>query len=556
MKIVGISLKETLFQRCDSALLGAFLFVLGSVVSKFSSFVLNIYLAKKIDPELFGIGFVSIALITNLSQSLNKKCFRRVALTETSQSNKEENLRYAAFQSSINICWLSIVSTSILALVMSLIWITNPPSNIVSDYRLVKQFNISVILAAISSIIESISEPLIFNMIKKEQVFLRSVIEMFSGISKSVILVLIVIFKGSNLDILYYSIGQFIYSSIFLASALFACFRTFSWSKDFIILPRTLGEFFKFQFILENHKNILQQQILTSIQSTILQETDKILLLHLFSAKEWSDYGVISNLANIVTRVLFAPIEEIATERFKEVKLDPNHKSINYFQVQFTPLRELLFFSASIGILAICFGPPVSRNLLNLLFGPNWVRTENIQLFSTNIYILGILSMHGILETFMLSLGGINQISAYRRFCMVMYCMHVALILFFRYGGCMALLISNGVTMLLQVIYCLSFVFSLLNPVISNQGLKKTFHSLLTLLIEKGSGRIYLSFILGGLTQRYLIYQIKIHPDLKKIFQNDIWELVISSMIAISSLVVSFPSILQILKKSHTDKYK
>ncbi|KAJ1605935.1 transmembrane domain-containing protein [Cryptosporidium canis] len=54
---LGAFLKGLLFRRCDSALLGAFLFVAGSVVSKFSSFALNIYLAKKIDPELFGIGF-------------------------------------------------------------------------------------------------------------------------------------------------------------------------------------------------------------------------------------------------------------------------------------------------------------------------------------------------------------------------------------------------------------------------------------------------------------------------------------------------------------------
>ncbi|OII73386.1 uncharacterized protein cubi_02598 [Cryptosporidium ubiquitum] len=475
MKIAGISLKKALFQRCDSALVGAFLFVIGSVVSKLSSFVLNIYLAKKIDPELFGIGFVSIALITNLSQSLNKKCFRRVALSETTQLNKEENSYHIILQSSINVCWLSIALTSILSLVMSLIWMSNPPSNIVLDNRLVKQFNISVILAGISSIIESISEPLIFNLIKKEQVFLRSVIEMFSGISKSVLLIFFVIFKRSNLDILYYSIGQFIYSSVFLVSTLFACFKTSGWSKDLIILPGALGTSSKSQFFLKNHKNILKQQILTSIQSTVLQETDKILLLRLFSAKEWSDYGVISNLANIVTRVLFAPIEEIATERFREVKLDTNNsKSMNHFQVQLTPLRELLFFSTSIGILAICFGPPVSKNLLSILFGQNWVRPENIQLFSANLYILGILSIHGILETFMLSLGGMDQISAYRR----------------------------------------------------------------------------------GLTQRYLVYQIGIHPEVRKLLRNDIGELLISFLVALCSLAISLPSILRILKKSHTDKHK
>ncbi|KAH8582287.1 SAC3 GANP domain [Cryptosporidium sp. chipmunk genotype I] len=453
MKLGGILLKEALFQRCDSALFGAFFFVVGSVVSKLSSFALNIYLAKKIDPELFGIGFVSIALITNLSQSLNKKCFRRVALSESINSSKDENLCHVNLQSSINICWLSIISTCILSLILSLIWIANPPSSVFLDHGLVRQFKVSVILAGFSSIVESISEPLVFNLIKKEQVFLRSIIEILSGTSKSVLLVSIVMFKSSNLDILYYSIGQFIYSSVFLSLTFFACFKTFGQSKDIIVLPTSLGTSSKPQFFLKNHKSMLKQQIFASIQSTVLQETDKILVLHLFSAKEWSDYGVISNLANIVTRVLFAPIEEIATERFKEVKLDPNHSnSMTHLQAKLAPLRELLFFSTSIGLLAICFGPPISKSLISLLFGQNW-------------------RLHGTPD---------KQWSGYA------------------------------------------------TAAPSSQEPRKIFHSLLNLLVEKGSKRIYFAFVLGGLIQRYLVHQIGMCPEFRKFIRNDFSELLAS----------------------------
>ncbi|POM83035.1 Rft protein family protein [Cryptosporidium meleagridis] len=557
MKLGGIPLKEVLFQRCDSALLGAFLFVVGSVVSKLSSFVLNIYLAKKVNHELFGIGFVSIALITNLSQFLNKKCFRRVALSEPIGSVTEESLRRANIQSSINICWLSIVSTCFLSLILSIIWIANPPSSIILDHKLVRQFNISVILAGFSSIVESISEPLIFNLIRKEQVFLRSVIEILSGTSKSILLMFVVMFKSSNIDILYYSIGQLIHSLVFLSSTLIACFKTFGQTKEIIFLPKLLGSSSKSQFFLENHKNILKQQILVSIQSTVLQETDKILVLHLFSAKEWSDYGVISNLANIVTRVLFAPIEEISAERFKEVKLDTNHnKSLSRLQANLAPLRELLFFSTSIGFIAICFGPPISKSLVSILFGPKWAKPENIQLFSANIYTLGILSIHGILETFMLSLGANHQISAYRRFSIVMYCMHVTFVLIFRSGGCMALLISNGLVMLLQVFYYLSFIFGQISPPIPIQEPRKIFHSFLNLLVEKGSRRIYFTFLFGGLIQRCLIHQIRANPEPKKLIQSDLGELLLSSLILLCSLIISIPSIFQILKKSRTNKHK
>lgn len=555
---VGVLLKEKMFQRCDSALLGALLLVAGSVVSKLSSFGLNVYLARRVDPELFGIGFVSIALTTSLSQALNKKCFRRVALSKAADSAGEE----AHLQSCVNVCWLSVVSTAVLSLVIGVVWIAHPPSSIALDGQLTRQFRASVVLAGASSVLESLCEPLILSLIQREQVLLRSAIEVLSGTTKSLVLASVAAFKGPKLDMLYYSLGQLVYSSVLLLLTLLAWLRVrLRQPKGLALLPGSLEDRSPpprgSRFLLDVHRDLLGQHLLSSIQSTVLQETDKMLVLRLFSTKEWSDYGVMANLANTATRVVFAPIEEMAAERFRKVKFEPllrTGSTKQRLRRQLAPLRELLCLSALIGSLAVCFGPPISRSLLALVFGANRASPANARLLSANMYSLGILSVHGILETFMLSVGGADRISAYRRFCMAVHCMHVSLILLFRHSGCMALVLSNGTAMLLQTLYCLSFVLNTASPAaLSDRAPGAKLRLLPELLAKKGSARTLLCLVLGGVAQRGLVRLAEARPAAEKGLRNDVGQLLVSCLLAGFSLALSLPSLLQTLKKLHTD---
>ncbi|KAH7647241.1 conserved hypothetical multi-pass transmembrane [Cryptosporidium bovis] len=568
------SFREFFIKRKTSAVFGATILIIGNVVSKSLSFFINIYIARKIDSSLFGVGFVSIALITTLSQSLNKKCFRRVALHDVNTQRNDLKM-----QSSVNVSWLSVLSTMTLSTLLCVIWIYRPPENVLSRPELMGSYSASVILAGFSSVIESLVEPLIFDLIKKDLVFMRSFVEILSGISRSLVLLYAVRSERKNLDILYFPLGQLTYSIVYLLFTLLICTFSSSWfmgenqaegtrngnsvGRDEIssLLPKKLrdysincnnGSFYSIgkEFTLEQHSKLLRQFFLTCIQSTIFQEADKILVLSLFSSKEWSNFGIISNLANIATRVFFSPIEDIATERFKNIKFNFKSKNvIGHISTQLSPLRQLLFITTCIGVNAISFGPPISSELINIIYGPKWVNQNNILLFSANLYLLSLLSLHGIMESLLFSLGGVLQVSKYRKMSLGLFFIHIFNIFIFRDKGCIAILFSNSFTLTTQIIYCFSFIFSLIKPAFNDKNkLLQLVRSIPILFIENDSRPIYLLVIFGGIVQRLTLFFIKNLNHSKTIPNNPIFIFIVSFAIALFTSIASIPPFLKILK--------
>ncbi|KAH8738825.1 hypothetical protein FG386_002280 [Cryptosporidium ryanae] len=572
------SFNEFFIKRSTSAVFGATILITGNVVSKSLSFFINIYIARKIDSNLFGVGFVSIALITTLSQSLNKKCFRRVALHDVSTHRSDLKM-----QSSVNVSWLSVLSTMTLSTILCIIWIYRPPEKVLSRPELMSSYSTSVVLAGLSSVIESLLEPLIFNLIKKDLVFMRSFVEILSGISRSLVLLYAIRSQRKDLDILYFPLGQLTYSIVYLMFTLLICTFSSSWfigesqnrsanndhfaGRDEImrLLPKKLNDNSQNcgrsslcsigkEFTLEQHSKLLRQFFLTCIQSTLFQEADKILVLSLFSSQEWSNFGIISNLANIATRVFFSPIEDIATERFKNIKFNFKSKNlIDHLSTQLSPLRQLLFITTCIGANAISFGPPISSELINIIYGPKWVNENNVLLFSANLYLLSLLSLHGIMESLLFSLGGVLQVSKYRRMSFVLFFIHIFNILIFRNKGCIAILFSNSFTLITQIIYCFSFILSLIEPAFNNKNrIVQLVKSIPILFIESDSKPIYLLVIFGGIVQRFTLFFIKNLNYSEAIPRNPAFIFIVSLVIALSTSVASIPPFLKIIKTTHS----
>eukprot|EP00439_Symbiodinium_sp_Y106_P072298 s711_g13.t1 len=115
------------------------------ILSRAVTFLLNVLVARLASPDAYGVGYVSLQLLSNLDLFVAKEGFRKVALRAASTEAEQQNGQ----QSSANLGWLGATSGAILAGPLAFHWLRSAPHSASFSYQG------AVLLTIVASVLEA-----------------------------------------------------------------------------------------------------------------------------------------------------------------------------------------------------------------------------------------------------------------------------------------------------------------------------------------------------------------------------------------------------------------
>lgn len=408
------------------------------VLSRALTFILNVLVARLASPSAYGVGYVSLQLLSNLVLFFAKEGFRKVAL----RTSAEDDL---GLQSSANLGWMGTASAAVLAVPLATHWFRSDPSSAVG-------YQGAVLLVAFASVLEGLAEPFVVLTLAAQKFERRALGEAGAILARTIGMLL---FTLALDDVpLAFASSQMIYALVWLGWIAWP----FLWQKDSTWKPAGTKE----GLVSKHHQTLFWEFAGMVMLKLGLTEGEKILLMVLFNAQQWGVFGLVSNLGSIVLRLLFAPIEEIAYSVFSAASLDPEKPESRKAQVSL--LRALLLLQGGVGWLGLCFGPSFSETAVRILYGQEWAASEAPVVLAAYCAFLFFASLNGIFEAFMYS-----QCSpAWVRQCNF-WQVGISLVLLLvswvgQSAGPIALVLANSLAMLLRAALGCIFAYRHLQP--------------------------------------------------------------------------------------------
>lgn len=206
--------------------------------------------------------------------------------------------------------------------------------------------------------------------------------------------------------------------------------------------------------ILEHFKKVYFQLCFKHL----LTEGDKLIINSMCTVEEQGIYSLLSNYGSLVTRLLFAPIEESLRLFLARLLTTQNTKNL---KLSMDVLVNLTKFYLYLSLMIIIFGPVNSSFLLQFLIGSKWSTTSVLDTIRVYCFYLPFLSMNGIFEAFFQSVATGDQILKHSYFMMafsgifLVNCWALIEKLDLSING---LILSNIINMILRILYCVLFI--------------------------------------------------------------------------------------------------
>lgn len=452
---------------------GATFLMMGQLFSKMVTFVLNNILVRFLSPRIFGItAFLEFIVGTVLF-------FSREAIRLSTQriSDEHDNEKEDHEANPLQVC----VNFSHVPL-----WIGAPLSvallgwqyrNINEYFVTLPFFQLSVFSIWLSIILELLSEPFFIVNQYLLNYGTRSKFESLAVTSNCLVnfIVIYAYERGwiltsymdhserfrEGIAILAFALGKLAYSTTLLICYYYDYLMNLKSVRPFNLrltkIKTSSDEKFSFYFkndILEHFKKVYFQLCFKHL----LTEGDKLIINTFCTVEEQGIYSLLSNYGSLITRLLFAPIEE--SLRLFLARLLSKKSSKNLL-LSMEVLVNLTKFYLYLSLMIIIFGPNNSSFLLQFLIGSKW--STNTVLHTIRVYCVYIpfLSFNGIFEAFFSSVATGDQILRHSYFMMV--CSFIFLInsyIFIQYLGLSinGLIISNIINMSLRIAYSFTFI--------------------------------------------------------------------------------------------------
>lgn len=202
----------------------------------------------------------------------------------------------------------------------------------------------------------------------------------------------------------------------------------------------------------------------------LLTEGDKLIINSLCTVEEQGIYSLLSNYGSLVTRLLFAPIEE--SLRLFLARLLTNQRSKN-LKLSMDVLINLTRFYLYLSLMIMVFGPTNSSFLLQFLIGSKWSTTSVLDTIRVYCFYLPFLSLNGIFEAFFQSVATGDQILKHSYFMMIfsgIFLLTSWILIDFLKLSINGLIISNIFNMTLRIIYCGTFIIQFYRKIHNNQS--------------------------------------------------------------------------------------
>lgn len=202
----------------------------------------------------------------------------------------------------------------------------------------------------------------------------------------------------------------------------------------------------------------------------LLGEGDKLIINSLCTIEEQGIYSMLSNYGSLVTRLLFAPIEESLRLFLTRLLAEREKKKLN---LSMDVLANLIKFYTYLSIPIIIFGPLVSPFLLQFIIGSKWSTTSLLGTIRVYCFYIPFLAMNGIFEAFFQSVASGDEILKHSYFMMCFSgiflfdsWVFIELLDLSIYG----LIISNIISMVLRIVYCWKFILNFYDKLDNEHG--------------------------------------------------------------------------------------
>lgn len=200
------------------------------------------------------------------------------------------------------------------------------------------------------------------------------------------------------------------------------------------------------------------EMILMSFQKFFLAEGERMLSVSLLSAEAIGQLALVNNVGSLVLRIVFAPIEDIASSALAV------HKSSLPIRIQ--TLQSVFLIQVSIGLLALAFGPQSARAALHLLYGVQWATSASaVLLLQFYCLLLLLFAVNGTFEAYYFAIGDSSRI---RTSLVSQWLASAAFVgvacAALPYYGPLSILMGNAASMIVRSACCLPIFGSLYDP--------------------------------------------------------------------------------------------
>jgi oligosaccharide translocation protein RFT1 len=292
-----------------------------SLAVKLVNFLINVLIVRFSSMPDLGKIHVNLQLVVSACLFILKEGFRRAAYRDADHSNGYRVMTLGV---------IATVSAIIPAVVFAYTYLT--------DERVLLM---SVLAAAI--VVEALAElPLFLHVATLGNLTIRNSCDMTSGLVRSLALI-----TGVSLlrDVpLAFALAQLLAAS----SVLLISLRRLQISH--LLRP------------LRYPTALSHEIIVMSIQKFFLAEGERMLSAYLLPPHAVGQLALVNNVASLLLRIVFAPIEEIASSALALQKSSP--------QIRLRTLQSIFLIQVSIALLALAFGPQTSRAALHILYAP------------------------------------------------------------------------------------------------------------------------------------------------------------------------------------------
>lgn len=401
--------------------------LLSSVGVKIVSFLVSTLIVRNSSASDFGKISVNFQLVVSLSLFILKEGVRRSAM------------RCPSLEDGRTMIWIGHILTSFIII----------PSVLIGYMRLIEQESWLVqLLLSVSLWVESFAEIILFEQASvKKNLSIRNISETWAALSSSLALFLslLAFHDGSTAFVISHNVFSILL--LILAS------RNLSIHK---IVANAPIQLIKASFRRSEITTPLAEMSLISVQKLFLTEGERILTLAYLPANSVGQLGLVNNAGSLVLRIFFAPIEDIAFNAFTKCS-DPEER--------IAVLKSVLFLEVTIALLGIAFGIPLSHSVVYLLYGPHWAEQPSVILMLQFYCVLLLLfALNGSMEAYYVAVASSKQLRWSLVSQWVVFASLAVTVFLASPLGALAILIGNGVSMMVRIGWCFTVFSSFSDP--------------------------------------------------------------------------------------------
>lgn len=417
--------------------------------SRITTFALNTLLARDLGPQWYAIANVHLYVIGSTALFLAKEGLRRAG------QRIYPGGAGAALRHGINVAWLSVPTTALVAALTGIYFADMSRSSGVQEIIGADEWAWTVWAVCAAAVVEACAEPgwlyAQANMHLPERIIAEGgALTLRAG---ATVWLALHVRQGARA----FGAAQLVYACTF-AALLYGLLRRRCPRGLSDLLPRASADG---RWAPPPAEVALARQVCwQAAQKYILTEGERLILLALAPLVQQGAFALVGNLGSLVARLLLQPLEEIAFAAFSRLAGAPRDaRSPLLDEPAARSLSFLLRAAAIFGGLFLCFGPAYSWLLVRLVYGASWSGSEAPALLQLYCAHVCAMSLNGLSEAFVHATATRAQLGALNRAVLGFSLLYIALALHGMHAlGSRGLLLANTANLLMRTAYSFRFI--------------------------------------------------------------------------------------------------